>query len=146
MTSLAIRARFFRHITIIPWKCWEWSNSNSAGYGTFWMERRMYYAHRVSWFISTGKWPTNLVLHKCDNRKCVRPDHLFEGTYSDNMIDCVEKGRYCKNRPSKISKQYVTRIRALRGKVSQGRLAKIFGVRQSYISRIQSGKRRGEIV
>lgn len=51
-------------------------------------------AHRHSWAIHFGEIPTGLwVLHRCDNRKCVRPDHLFLGTSDDNIADKLAKGR-----------------------------------------------------
>lgn len=52
-----------------------------------------YFSHRLSWFIHFGEWPELCVLHTCDNRKCVNPDHLFLGTNKDNVDDRVKKGR-----------------------------------------------------
>lgn len=54
-------------------------------------------AYRYSWEIHNGSIPDGLfVCHHCDNRKCVRPDHLFLGTQIDNMSDCCQKGRQAK--------------------------------------------------
>jgi hypothetical protein len=51
-------------------------------------------AHRVSWRMHNGDIPKGMVIcHKCDNPPCVRPDHLFLGTYSDNTQDMIRKGR-----------------------------------------------------
>ena|ERR1035437_1750037 len=56
---------------------------------------RMFAAHRVSFELANGPIPDNLsVLHRCDNRLCINPDHLFLGTHNDNMVDMMSKGRY----------------------------------------------------
>ena len=80
--------------------CWEWIGSLIGnGYGRFWVKGdkggKWLYAHRLSWMIHYDEEPTmNLwVLHKCDNPPCVRPDHLWLGTPSDNSQDREDKGR-----------------------------------------------------
>jgi len=77
-------------------ECWEWTASLTAkGYGRFWpIGRRGYHAHRYSWIIHFGKIDDEVnVCHKCDNRKCIRPDHLFIGTQIENIKDMDLKGR-----------------------------------------------------
>ena len=76
--------------------CWNWTSSVSrGGYGKFSVSRSKWVeAHRISYLIKHGSIPDGLcVLHKCDNKMCVRPDHLFLGTYNDNVQDCIVKGR-----------------------------------------------------
>lgn len=75
--------------------CWNWTaSSRGQGYGAFKINGKVIDAHRVSWTIHFGEIPNGLfVCHKCDNKKCVNPDHLFLGTQKDNMNDCLQKGR-----------------------------------------------------
>jgi len=78
-------------------ECWAWmANKNNKGYGMISPgdggSKRL--AHRMSWQLANGTIPVGLcVLHKCDNPPCVNPSHLFLGTYQDNAIDKVAKGR-----------------------------------------------------
>lgn len=75
--------------------CWEWTAARSAaGYGWFKGAAGPELAHRVAWRLERGEIQAGLfVLHRCDNPRCVRPDHLFLGTNADNMADMVQKGR-----------------------------------------------------
>ena len=75
--------------------CWEWKASrDKAGYGRIGIDGKVEGAHRVSWTIHYGEIPNELwVLHKCDNRRCVNPKHLFIGTGQDNVNDMIKKGR-----------------------------------------------------
>ena len=72
--------------------CWLWAGRHAPnGYGTF---GRCEYAHRASWKAHSGPIPTGvMVLHKCDTRCCVNPDHLFLGDAGDNIRDATAKGR-----------------------------------------------------
>lgn len=81
---------------VLKTRCWEWTASKvtNSGYGQFQVIKSTTLAHRISWLIHFGEIPTGLfVLHKCDNKICVNPDHIFLGTHQANMDDCKAKGR-----------------------------------------------------
>lgn len=81
-------------------QCWEWTGAkNSKGYGTLQVNTIKWLAHRYSYTISKGEIPKGLlIMHSCDNRKCVNPEHLSAGTQVDNMLDCTSKGRHHEQR------------------------------------------------
>lgn len=71
-------------------RCWQWIGTVlSSGYGTYNNKR----AHRLSYELMVAMPSAAMVLHKCDNRLCVKPSHLFLGNAQDNMTDMKSKGR-----------------------------------------------------
>ena len=76
--------------------CWEFiGNRYLAGYGQINYRGRNWLAHRLAFMLlRPDEYNTDLlILHKCDNRHCFNPEHLFIGDYSDNMKDAIKKGR-----------------------------------------------------
>lgn len=121
-------------------ECWEWEGScRSDGYGQINRGKRclgMESAHRASWMIHFGEIPDKLhILHKCDNKLCVNPKHLFLGTNEDNMKDKVKKNLQMKGEnvhSSKLTVEDVIEIRKTYRPWKRGytapELAKKFGV------------------
>lgn len=113
--------------------CWLWTGSLNDGYGRFRFENVIKLAHRFSWEIHKGKIPAGMnVLHRCDVRNCVNPEHLFIGSHLDNAIDCINKGR----RGRKLNSSTVKMI--LADPISSHyALGKKFGVDASLVRRIR---------
>lgn len=141
--------------------CWEWTAStDNTGYGVFYYQKKLWRAHRFSYFYFVDdslSGPTsvvdynNVIMHMCDNRICVNPDHLALGTQQDNVLDCLKKGRFVvashanENNPSvKLTNNQVEEIRKLyeTGNYTQVTLGDMFGVRQTHISRIVRKEQR----
>jgi len=80
-------------------KCWEWQGKlRNDGYAEIAVQSitgqrgRYWLVHQYAWYITYGVKPT-MLLHSCDNRKCVNPNHLREGNHKDNYNDMVARGR-----------------------------------------------------
>jgi hypothetical protein len=88
--------RFWSKVAVAgPDDCWEWQGAiGSTGYGNLDIDGSTVKAHRVSHLLTHGPIPPGLyVLHSCDNRRCVNPNHLRIGTAQDNADDRRIRGR-----------------------------------------------------
>ena len=134
-------------------ECWELTaGSDANGYGSFWLpdKKRMMVAHRVAYTEMVGDIPDGMcVLHKCDNRKCVNPSHLFLGTRLDNNRDRARKSRNNSDKRrgennglARLTDEDAVAIRGLydTGKFSQQAIADMFHISQNAVSSIVTRK------
>jgi len=128
--------------------CWEWTGGLSSGYGQFHHDKYSR-AHRFSYAKAFGSFDKSLlVLHKCHNPPCVRPNHLYLGTTQDNIDDKMLNNRQVIVKgsdvgTSKLTEKEVLKIREM-AKETDGifktftlkEIAKIFDVSHKHIEAI----------
>lgn len=142
--------------------CWLWTAAlGTHGYGSFMERGGPQKAHRVAWGLSRGEIPSGLhVLHHCDNRACVNPDHLRLGTNADNIADKVSRNRgnqprgdqhWTRQRPvptrgerngmARMTRDRAEHIRVIlsAGVVRQKDVAAAFGVALNVVRKINRG-------
>lgn len=132
-------------------ECWQWLGAlNNHGYGV--VKRRkigrgIHYAHRYSFYLKHKVFPKEFCCHKCDNPKCVNPNHLFDGTPKDNMVDAANKNRLgsiqtgTKNNNSKLTQSDLIKVRQLiKEGINNTEIGKLFNVSHSTISCIRRNK------
>lgn len=136
-------------------ECWVWTaGKTQKGYGSFYGGGRLRRAHRTSWELANGPIPDGLfVCHRCDNRPCVRPDHLFLGTAKDNMDDARAKGRPVRVFPSgeshpsaRLTGADVVAILALRGTATAQQIAARFGTSRTTVQSVWAGTKWRSVV
>ena len=122
--------------------CRLWTGKQlNDGYGRFTVAHRPIAAHRAAYELANGPIPEGLVVcHRCDDRLCVNPGHLFLGTVADNVADMVGKRRQARGQTintAKLTPDLVRRIRA--SQLSNRKAAALFGVSASQVGNIRRG-------
>lgn len=154
MAEYLVDATHFWDFVIKTPDCWLWSGAvDKGGYGRFHGTQagvdKSLLAHRVAFVLANGAAP-RCVCHRCDNRRCVRPDHLFGGTHQDNNDDMVLKGRHAaqlgtqrhtigaQHPHAKLTDADIPIIRSLYslGRQSQRDIAARYGVSQRTIAKV----------
>lgn len=161
MRARPLEERFWKKVQKTD-GCWLWTGSchtSKLPYGVIGVKRTCKLAHRVSYELAYGSIPDGMnVLHRCDNPKCVRPDHLFLGTQSENARDMTTKGRRRggidtsdqlgeRNKHSKLTGE---QVRAIRQRYAQGdvylaQLASEYNICVPHVSDIVNRKKWGHI-
>jgi len=139
-----------------PEACWLWMGClHWRGYGEVRIRGKLFRAHRAAWIKTNGDIPDGLhVLHRCDNRRCVNPGHLFLGTNADNVADMVAKRRHwAHTRPevavrgerhgcAKLNAQQAKAIRDLCSiPESEAAVARLYAVSKTTTNKIARGLR-----
>lgn len=144
-----VSKRFYKRVLKTD-TCWIWKGTvDTQGYGSLYDENsRQEKAHRISYRLNIGEIPKGLcVMHKCDNRLCVNPEHLQLGTRKENNQDRINKGRTKEGLElprTKLSDQDIYTILSMTfvHGVKQNLISKYFGICQSHISTILGNRRQ----
>ena len=124
--------------------CWEWHGATfgNRGYGAYYDGKRTMGAHRHAYERVHGPIPRGMfICHRCDNPRCVRPDHLFAGSPRDNTRDMIEKGRAnpprgTRQHQCKLNEDAVRKIRAMAGAINITHTARTYGVTRATIQAV----------
>jgi len=129
-----VTKRFMDKVLVAESGCWEWQSTlHRDGYGKFWFVDRQIAAHRIAYELFVGDTNNQWVLHKCDNRKCVNPAHLYLGDAKQNSKDRTERKRYKVLLP--FEKVQEIRQKYASGKYSQQKIADEYQINQTQVSR-----------
>jgi hypothetical protein len=133
----AAAVRFPRFIAslerVSDWRlasCAEWTGKlNKDGYQVIFWEHKSAIASRVSFFLTRGHYPLNLACHHCHNRRCVHPDHVYDGSVVENTRDRLRRGCIDADRVRDLR---INGVRCLEG-------AKYLGISHAQFSRLSRG-------
>ena len=137
--------RFMSYVHKRPDGCWEWiggrtgAHGTCEGYGNFKIDGVQRGAH--VWMFEHHKGPVGkkLVCHTCDRSWCVRPKHLFKGTYRVNTLDAISKGRFTQHRDAEMHRKIGIK---LRGRVAPNKGVPMRTSTKRLLSKANRGKKR----
>jgi hypothetical protein len=142
--------RFWNQVelTADPNRCWIWSprptNKGVPAYGVFSVRCKNVSAHKFAWITTHRRTPTGVIRHTCDNKWCVNPNHLLEGTNADNSRDMVERNRQACGEKNGNAVLDADRVRVIRRDLKDGRpyreIALNIGVSDSTVRLIALGR------
>lgn len=123
--------------------CWLWTGYvANDGYGQIKINGERWKAHIMSFNIFRGGLSGGkMILHTCDIRCCINPDHLYEGDVRDNSRDMVNRGRSLageKHHRAKLQNHHIPLIRSAKGKYSE--IGKLFGISRTVVGKIKTRK------
>lgn len=143
--GMSLEERFWEKVKISeePDGCHEWQGALlvNFGYGAFNENGKTVRAHRFAWKLAHGEHSQRCICHSCDNPKCVRIEHLFEGEIIDNNQDMTRKERHGR---MLFTHEKVRRLRGLYARhkdvLSYQRIADWFGVSKATITHMMTGR------
>ncbi len=130
-------------------RIWLRSTDGKAGYGKITVRGRQYYAHRLSWEDANEATVPDgfVVMHSCDNPRCIEPSHLTVGTQAQNVADQIAKNRHVRgwgetHSLSKLTNEQAQEIRDRfnRGGVTKAQLAREYGLSATSVWRVITGR------
>lgn len=149
--ATSLRGAVICHTAVDDNGCWNWTGGiTKTGYGILYVGDTYHLAHRLAYGEFVGPIPDGLfILHRCDNRACVNPDHLRAGTHADNMADMKERQRYKlppktarargeRNQNAKLSVEAVRDI--LSSELTKAALAEKYGVDKRTVQSVRARK------
>jgi hypothetical protein len=142
-TRTILKRRLLSKVAIVE-NCWVWIGSmRDDGYGEMFVDNKHCTAHRLAFKLFVGDIPaacTNVdVLHKCNNKRCINPDHLYLGTDKDNRYDALLQGAYSDRRT--LSADERDKVFSLyKEGIAQRKIADLFCVGRDTIQRVLKEK------
>ena len=146
MARKSVKERILAGVRVELGPCWEWQGTLRNGYGAMSVGGQMAYVHRLSHETFIGPIPPRQVIaHRCDNRRCVNPEHLFAAPHRVNMLDMVLKGRQARGERhgrAKLTRRDVEHIKQLKrdGELTSADVGTIFDIHADHIRAIWAGR------